>query len=84
MVNDMSDTEEPVEYLFLGGDHQGERSHDDHDERLSDGYSLNIHMIQIGDGPFKHFRLAIHETYDGEIARDIRDCNFPHFKVEGS
>lgn len=80
----MSATEASVEFLFLGGDHHGERSHDDHDERLSDGYSLNVHMIPMGNGPFKHYRLALHETYDGVIASDIQDCKFTHFKVEAS
>ncbi|GAB0972693.1 hypothetical protein [Escherichia coli] len=71
-------TEETKHYLALGGEMHGKVISD-----LSDEYQPLEHMAATGNGPFRHYHVACHDTYDrSNTLRDIEAHGFRPHRVE--
>ncbi len=71
-------TEEATRYLALGGELHGRVVSD-----LNDEYQTLDHMAATGSGPFRHYHIACHETYDrSNTLRDIEANGFRPHRVE--
>lgn len=66
------------QYLALGSELHGTLLTSTHD-----GYENTIHMVQAGSGPFKHYRVAYHSSYDRiNTKSDIETLGFQAHYVE--
>ncbi|HEJ9267210.1 TPA: hypothetical protein SMM07_000540 [Klebsiella oxytoca] len=70
--------EERRGYLVLGGEMHGRVV-----SELSDEYQPLDYMAATGSGPFRHYNVAFHVTYDrSNTLRDIEAHGFQAYRVE--
>ncbi|ELH8508473.1 hypothetical protein Q8309_000056 [Salmonella enterica] len=71
-------TEDTKHYLALGGDMHGRVV-----TELSDEYQPLEHMAATGSGPFRHYYVAYHDSYDlANTLNDIEASGFRPHRVE--
>ncbi|RZM88580.1 MULTISPECIES: hypothetical protein [unclassified Escherichia] len=71
-------TEETKRYLALGGEMHGSVV-----TELSDEYQPLDHMAATGNGPFRHYSIACHDSYDrSKTLNDIEASGFHTHRVE--
>ncbi|EPZ7239207.1 hypothetical protein ACXQAU_002766 [Citrobacter freundii] len=71
-------TEENKRYLALGGEMHGRVV-----TELSDEYQPLEHMAATGNGPFRHYSVACHDSYDrSQTLNDIETSGFRPHRVE--
>lgn len=70
--------EEVKHYLLLGGSLHGRAL-----TVLDDDYQPLEHMTATGSGPFRHYLVAYHNSYDlGNTLRDIESFGFRPHRIE--
>ncbi len=70
--------EETQHYLLLGGSLHGRCVTD-----LNVSYQPLVHMSATGSGPFRHYLVAYHNSYElGNTLRDIGSFGFRPHRIE--
>lgn len=70
--------EEVQHYLLLGGPLHGTSVTD-----INDDYNCATYMGAIGSGPFRHYLVAYHDSYEkGNTLQDIESFGFQPHRIE--